>query len=114
MLVVPDTRAGDADVRALVQSTAKPVKLSRSSRRRLSRLRAAGGRHLKAGRTRRASRSYRECLRIDPGDPRCHRGLGDLYRKIGKTDKAQVYHSRYLELSPQAADADLIRGYLEQ
>lgn len=114
MLVVPDTRAGDADVRALVQSTTKPVKLSRSSRRRLARLRAAGGRHLKAGRTRRASRSYRECLRIDPGDPRCHRGLGDLYRKIGKTDKAQVYYSRYLELSPQAADADLIRGYLEQ
>lgn len=112
-LVVPDTRPGDADVAPDPAEVSAPA-VSDAAQRRLDRLKGAGERHLKAGRTRRASRSYRECLRLDPGQAECHRGLGDLYRQIGKKEKARVYYERYLELAANPSDAGLIRGYLQE
>jgi len=60
----------------------------------------------------RAASEYREASRNDPSYPPPHRELGLLYRAQGSSSQARVELERYLVLSPGAADAPIIRGYL--
>jgi hypothetical protein len=56
-----------------------------------------------------AKARFSRCLEADPNDPLCHRGLGDLYRRLRSPQKAKQHFARYLELVPDAPDADRIR-----
>ncbi|MCA9551248.1 MAG: PEGA domain-containing protein [Myxococcales bacterium] len=112
VLVVPDNRPEDAD--ANVEISAPDTVAPAAPTGRVERLLKAGHKHLKAGRSRKASQAFRECLRIAPNEPTCTEGLGLLYRRIGKADKAKVYFTRFLELVPSGPDAERVRGYLAE
>jgi len=50
-----------------------------------------------------------------PGAPaEVHRAMGRLHRKAGRPDEMKEAYSRYLQLKPDAEDADMIRSYLEE
>ena len=111
VLVVPDNTPDDADSQAEVLAPPAPPPASAA---RVVRLLKAGQRHLKAGRSRKASQAFKECLRIAPSEAPCVQGLGQLYRRLGKADQAKVYFQRYLELAPSASDAERVRAYLAE
>jgi beta-barrel assembly-enhancing protease len=57
--------------------------------------------------------AYAAVLKL-PGPPlRTYRELGFLSRRQGDETQARAYFQKYLELSPDAADAPIIRSYLE-
>jgi hypothetical protein len=114
VLVVPDNRPEDADSQAEIQAALTPGLAPGAPAGRVERLLKAGHRHLKAGRHRKASQAFRECLRMAPNEPACVLGLGHLYRRLEKADKAKVYFARYLELAPAAPDAERVRAYLAE
>jgi hypothetical protein len=74
----------------------------------------AGTKLLLAGRTQKAKDALTECVELDPQAAECHRNLGTLYRRVRATHKAREHFGRYLELAPDAPDADRIRKMLEQ
>jgi hypothetical protein len=50
-----------------------------------------------------------------PGTPpEVHRALGRLSRKAGNVQDMRKQYARYLELRPDAEDADMIRSYLKE
>lgn len=67
-----------------------------------------------AGDMRLAKARFLRCLEAKPDDPLCHRGLGELYHRLRSPQKARQHYLRYLELVPDALDADRIRGQLER
>jgi len=62
----------------------------------------------------RAIAAYEEAARQDPNYFDAHRELGLLYRAQGDGRQARAEFERYLSLSPTAADAPIIRGYLKE
>jgi predicted Zn-dependent protease len=48
------------------------------------------------------------------GPPEAHRALGLLYRARGDLPNARASFTRYLELTPQAGDAGIIKSYLDE
>ncbi len=57
---------------------------------------------------------YSRALRWDPNCVEAHREIGLLQRELGDRDKARESLRAYMERAGNAADAPLIRSYLEQ
>ena len=65
--------------------------------------------HLVARRYSRAKSLFNRALGTDHSFAPAYKGLGLAYEKLGNKDMAQAAFSRYLSLSPNAPDADLVR-----
>jgi predicted Zn-dependent protease len=61
----------------------------------------------------RAITAYKRAARLDPTYAEPRRELGLLYRAEGRSAQARAELQRYLELSPDAVDAPIIRDYLQ-
>ena len=59
-----------------------------------------------------ALEAYRAALTMDNTPPEAHRSLGTVLRQAGENAQATREFQRYLELKPDAEDAELIRSYL--
>jgi predicted Zn-dependent protease len=59
-----------------------------------------------------ALEAYRASLAMDNTPPEAHRSLGTVLRQMGENAEATRAFQRYLELKPDAEDAELIRSYL--
>jgi len=74
--------------------------------------------HRRAGRdvdaSDKALAAYRESARLDPNDPDPHREIGLLLRLQNARGEARVELERYLSLNPNAPDARIIQGYIEE
>jgi len=64
------------------------------------------------GDTKLALEAYRAALEMDNTPPEVHRSLGTVLRQTGEDAEATRAFQRYLELKPDAEDAELIRSYL--
>jgi predicted Zn-dependent protease len=64
------------------------------------------------GDTKLALEAYRASLEMDGTPPEVHRSLGTVLRQTGDNAEAARAFQRYLELKPDAEDAELIRSYL--
>lgn len=62
----------------------------------------------------RALGDYQAALSIGGEPPETHRGLGMIYRARNQLPDAKTSFQRYIELAPDAADAAMIRSYLEE
>ncbi|MEN6560778.1 MAG: ankyrin repeat domain-containing protein [Acidobacteriota bacterium] len=61
-----------------------------------------------------ALREFEQAARLGPDWPGAFRGLGMVERAAKKYAEAEKSFRRYLELAPNAADADKIRGLLDE
>ncbi len=68
--------------------------------------------HLAAGRYDRAINQFNRALGQRNTFAPAYKGLGLAYQKLGNKDMAQAAFSRYLSLSPDAPDADLVRQWI--
>lgn len=59
-----------------------------------------------------ALEAYRAALTMDNTPPEAHRSLGTVLRQTGENAEATRAFQRYLELKPDAEDAEMIRSYL--
>jgi predicted Zn-dependent protease len=57
---------------------------------------------------------YKKAIAIDPRFALAHRALGELYFKAGRCRDAVTYFESFLDLAPQHATIDYVKGYLEQ
>jgi predicted Zn-dependent protease len=64
------------------------------------------------GDTKLAIEAYRAALTMDNTPPEAHRSLGTVLRQTGENAEATREFQRYLELKPDAEDAEMIRSYL--
>jgi len=58
--------------------------------------------------------TFKGSLAANPSYPPTWRGLGMVYEKMGQKAQAKKSFTRYLQLSPKAADAEQIRGRMER
>ena len=58
--------------------------------------------------------TFKGSLATNPGYPPTWRGLGMVYEKMGQKAQAKKSFTRYLQLSPKAADAEQIRARMER
>jgi hypothetical protein len=58
--------------------------------------------------------SLRTSLAANPNYAPTWRGLGLVFEKMGEKDQARAAYKRYLQLAPNASDADQIRSRLER
>lgn len=58
--------------------------------------------------------SLRSSLAANPNYAPTWRGLGLVFEKMGEKDQAKAAYKRYLQLSPSAGDAEIIKGRLER
>jgi predicted Zn-dependent protease len=73
----------------------------------LYRLRAA------PGDDQQAIAAYGAALREAGTPPDVHRGLGEVYRRMGDTQRARAAFAEYLRLKPGAAERAMIEAYLQ-
>lgn len=73
-----------------------------------------GARALKGGQYDKAVELFRGCVQVDKNYDRCYRAMGIVYARKGDPAKAARYYRKYLQLSPNAADADRVRELLKQ
>jgi len=66
------------------------------------------------GDTKTALASYKRVIQASPGFAPAWRNLGLVYERLGDRGAAHAAFQKYLQLSPQAADAAEIRGRLDQ
>jgi len=59
-----------------------------------------------------AIEAYRAALAMDNAPPEAHRSLGTVLRQTAENAEATRAFQRYLELKPDAEDAEIIRSYL--
>ena len=69
---------------------------------------SVGARLFKADRFAEAKGAFTEVLAIEPTHARAERSLAASLEKLGEQEKALEHWARYLELAPQAADADQV------
>jgi predicted Zn-dependent protease len=62
----------------------------------------------------RAAEACTQALALAGTPPEAHRTAGFLHQKGGRAAEARQAFSRYLELRPDAEDADMIRSYLKE
>lgn len=72
-----------------------------------------GARLFRAKRFEEAETAFSEALSIDPSFARAERSLGATLDKLGRADEAVVHLRKYLELQPDAKDADSVRRQIE-
>lgn len=75
---------------------------------------ADGDKALRAFNTKAAFDAFSAALKEDPSFASAHRGLGMVYVLQGKNDAAKVEYRKYLDLSPNAPDADQIKRLLAE
>ncbi|HEX4458159.1 MAG TPA: protein kinase [Polyangia bacterium] len=56
---------------------------------------------------------YLEAAKLNPGDARTQRQIGKCYNRLGQRDRAEPYFRRYLQLAPDASDAEFIRADID-
>ena len=117
-VVVSPTRDVSATAQATVDSAEASTSESRTRvrRPRRSAVRAyrRARRALASGRNKAARTGFRRCLKYDSDYAECHRGLATAYRRLKQGDRAETHYRRYLELRPNASDADRIRRILDE
>ncbi len=59
-----------------------------------------------------AMTTYAKAADLPGVPPEVHRAMGRLHRKAGRTEEMKKAYFRYLELRPEAEDAEMIRSYL--
>jgi serine/threonine protein kinase len=69
---------------------------------------------LSRGRLRQAKELFWQCLENNPKEARCFRMLGEVSARMGDTEEAVEYYTRFLELSPNGPGADKARAYLSK
>ncbi len=74
----------------------------------------AGFQQYVKGDTTGALTTFKDALANNPGYAPTWRGIGLVYEKLGRRSQAMTAFKRYLELSPNAGDADQIRNRLEK
>jgi predicted Zn-dependent protease len=57
--------------------------------------------------------AYQTALGEAGSPPDVHRGLGEVYRRIGDTQRAQAAYAEYLRLKPDAPERAMIEAYLQ-
>ena len=66
------------------------------------------------GDTQGALSSLRSALAANPSYAPTYRGLGLVFEKLNEKDQARAAYRKYLQLAPNAGDADHIRNRLER
>ena len=61
-----------------------------------------------------AADQLEHALALAPEHPATHRELGRVYHRLGRPERARLSLERYLELDPDAADAEQIRSLLRR
>jgi serine/threonine protein kinase len=74
---------------------------------------AEGEALFKSGDIEGALAKYQDVARANPNDAKAQRQIGKCYNRLGQRDKAMPYFKRYLELAPDASDAQFIRATLD-
>jgi tetratricopeptide (TPR) repeat protein len=69
---------------------------------------------LKGGQYDKAVEFFRRCVQVDKNYDRCYRAMGIVYARKGDPAKAARYYRKYLQVSPNATDADRVRELLKQ
>lgn len=70
--------------------------------------------YTKATLLKKAVQEYKKSLEYDPNNAEAHYNLGLLYKKFGDDPaKAMVYFRQYLELKPDANDAQEVRNFID-
>lgn len=98
-----------------VPSRPKPVAPGRhtfSPTRRAAREAAAADAAIAEGRLEAARNQLQACLRVAEL-PRCHRSLGLLEARLDHREAALRHYRRYLELAPDAPDANEVRAIVQ-
>ena len=122
---VAEAKAAEAEARPAAEPDApssraarlekRPRKTAASAGRAAATAEAAkGDRALRAFDTQSALSSFEAAARLDPSLPAAHRGLGMVYVLQGKNAEAKIEYQKYLQLSPEAPDADQIKRLLER
>ncbi len=91
------------------RATRKPRPNSDKAREAYNRGKAA----LIGGKLSEAEDALSACLKLDPGFADCHRNLGVLYAKKDDTLRAVKHYKKYIELAPNAKDAERVRAMLK-
>jgi tetratricopeptide (TPR) repeat protein len=73
---------------------------------------AQGDKALRSFNTKDALAAFESALKLDPTLPAAHRGMGMVYVLQGKNADAKVEYQKYLQLAPDAPDADQIKRLL--
>ncbi|MBN1586760.1 MAG: tetratricopeptide repeat protein [Candidatus Omnitrophica bacterium] len=70
--------------------------------------------HARAGKYKPAIAAYRQVLSLNPQDAQAHYNLGVLLEEYGKSPQEALNHyMKYLELAPNAKDAELVRSWIQ-
>ena len=109
--LAPLRAAASANVDGAPKPKRRSTEIRRARRAAIKHYRRAR-KALAAGRNSSARKSFRRCIKADGAYAECHRGLGLAYRRLKQLDRAQEHYRRYLELRPNAKDADKIRRLL--
>ncbi len=81
----------------------------RGRKKRVRQLLQQGSRALVGGDLARARTALEQCLDAEPDAADCHRVLGAVHSRAFEPERAREHFRRYLELRPEAPDADTIR-----
>jgi tetratricopeptide (TPR) repeat protein len=74
----------------------------------------AGNRLLLTAHYEDAVKKFEDALKIYPKFADVYRGLGVCFAKLNKQDKAIESYEKYLDLNPQAKDADMVRQIIKE
>jgi Flp pilus assembly protein TadD len=74
---------------------------------------ADGEQLLRSGDVAGALARYQEAARLNPTDAKTQRQIVKCYNRLGQRDRAVPFIKRYLELAPDASDADFYRAQLD-
>jgi len=73
---------------------------------------ARGDKAIRSFNTKEALAAFEGALKLDPTLPGAHRGMGMVYVLQGKNAEAKAEYQKYLQLAPDAPDAEQIRRLL--
>jgi tetratricopeptide (TPR) repeat protein len=68
---------------------------------------------LRSGKAGAAVQLLEEARRLSPGNPKVHRLLGKGYNLLGRAREGRAAYQRYLELWPNAPDAEMVRAMIK-
>ncbi|QDE70493.1 MULTISPECIES: FHA domain-containing protein [Myxococcus] len=74
---------------------------------------ADGFEHIKGLRYRQAIEQLNKCLDLDPTRAECHLYLGSAYANDNQPEKGAVHYKRFLELAPNHAYYERVKGLVE-
>ncbi|NVJ01409.1 FHA domain-containing protein [Myxococcus sp. AM009] len=74
---------------------------------------ADGFEHIKGLRYRQAIEQLNKCLDLEPGRAECHLYLGSAYANDNQPEKGAVHYKRFLELAPNHAYYERVKGLVE-